>query len=89
MSTVRDPVCEMEVDPARAAARAEHQGDTYYFCSEACAASFRGDPDRYAGERERHEPPYTLSRHMTAPKFGSAGSGGLEDEPGPERHKRP
>jgi len=88
MSIVRDPVCEMDVDPARAAAQAVHQGDTYYFCSEACAISFRREPDRYAGDRERHEPPYTLSRHMTAPKFGSAGSGGLENEPGPERHER-
>ncbi len=88
MSSVRDPVCEMDVDPAGAAARAVHQGDTYYFCSEACAISFRREPDRYAGEPERHEPPYTLGRHLTAPKFGSAGSGGLENEPGPERHER-
>jgi hypothetical protein len=35
---------------------------------------------------ERHEPPYTVTANFVAPKFGSAGSGGLEDEPGPERH---
>lgn len=31
------------------------------------------------------EPPRTTTGHMTSPKFGSAGSGGAELEPGPER----
>lgn len=35
---------------------------------------------------ERHEPPYTTTRNFTAPKFGSAGSGGLEYERIPEQH---
>jgi YHS domain-containing protein len=87
MSLVKDPVCGMQVDTGRAAATATHQNVTYHFCSTACADTFRADPDRYA-DRERHEPPYTASEHMTAPKFGSAGSGGLENEPGPERHER-
>lgn len=26
-----DPVCKMEVDPAKAAVAHEYQGDTYYF----------------------------------------------------------
>lgn len=30
-------------------------------------------------------PPRTTSGGITAPKFGSAGSGGAEIEPGPER----
>ena len=30
-------------------------------------------------------PPRTTTDGLTAPKFGSAGSGGLEMEPGPER----
>ena len=30
-------------------------------------------------------PPRTTTGKVTAPKFGSAGSGGLELEPGPER----
>jgi hypothetical protein len=30
-------------------------------------------------------PPYTTRGPITAPKFGSAGSGGLENEPGPEK----
>ena len=30
------------------------------------------------------EPPYTTTAKMTSPKFGSAGSGGAELEPGPK-----
>ena len=30
-------------------------------------------------------PPHTTTGKVTAPKFGSAGSGGAELEPGPER----
>lgn len=35
---------------------------------------------------ERHEPPYTKSDGIVAPKFGAAGSGGAEHERGPEMH---
>ncbi|HQX85976.1 MAG TPA: YHS domain-containing protein, partial [Aestuariivirga sp.] len=30
---VIDPVCGMTVDPATAKHKAEHQGQSYYFCS--------------------------------------------------------
>ncbi len=45
---VKDPVCGMEVDPKQAAARAEYQGKTYYFCSPGCKAAFEKDPAKYA-----------------------------------------
>lgn len=45
---VTDPVCGMTVDPATAAASAQYEGRTYYFCSKTCAASFEADPVRYA-----------------------------------------
>jgi hypothetical protein len=35
--------------------------------------------------REEPNPPRTTSGIFTSPKFGSAGSGGAELEPGPER----
>jgi hypothetical protein len=35
--------------------------------------------------RGQPNPPRTTSGKMTSPKFGSAGSGGAELEPGPER----
>jgi RND family efflux transporter MFP subunit len=46
----RDPVCGMEVDPgkAKAAGRvADHEGTTYYFCSDECRKSFEQDVHHY------------------------------------------
>ena len=51
---VTDPVCGMQVDPAKAAAQAEHQGKTYYFCSESCRKQFGADPGKYAGQTPAH-----------------------------------
>jgi putative ABC transport system ATP-binding protein len=47
---VTDPVCEMRIDPARAAGRREHANATYFFCSDICLGRFDADPDRYARE---------------------------------------
>ncbi len=44
-----DPVCKMEVDPAKAAAQAQYAGRTYYFCSQSCHKAFTAEPRRYAG----------------------------------------
>jgi uncharacterized membrane protein YraQ (UPF0718 family) len=44
-----DPVCGMKVDRAKAL-RAEHEGTTYYFCSEHCLHAFESDPQSYAGK---------------------------------------
>lgn len=45
--TVVDPVCGMEVHPDSAAASEEHDGVTFYFCSEGCHRSFVADPHHY------------------------------------------
>src|SRR5574338_853070 len=42
-----DPVCGMQVQEGSAAAKAEHGGRCYYFCSERCATRFRADPAAY------------------------------------------
>ena len=39
-----DPVCGMQVDPAKAAGRTEHSGQTFYFCSKSCKAKFDANP---------------------------------------------
>jgi YHS domain-containing protein len=36
----KDPVCGMIVAPEKAAAKVEHAGETYYFCSKRCAERF-------------------------------------------------
>lgn len=46
-SLVTDPVCGMKVDPKRAAGSAEHQGQTYFFCSSHCLARFQANPVQY------------------------------------------
>lgn len=63
-----DPVLPPEdVEPTR-----EREADR-----EAERQAERTDRDRVAN------PPHTTSDGVTAPKFGSAGSGGAEYEPGP------
>ena len=44
-----DPVCGMEVDPATAEWKTEHEGKTYYFCSKACLEDFVEDPGSFLG----------------------------------------
>lgn len=48
----KDPVCGMEVDPAKAAATAEYKGQTYYFCAPGCKAAFEKEPEKYLGQTE-------------------------------------
>src|SRR6266581_2367889 len=43
----RDPVCGMMVDPEKAAAKVEHAGKAYYFCSKNCAERFSGEPEKF------------------------------------------
>lgn len=48
-----DPVCGMDVDPARAAGTATYKGKTYYFCSTHCREAFVAAPEKYLGGGER------------------------------------
>ena len=50
---VTDPVCGMTIDPATAAASADHDGRTFSFCSTHCANQFRTDPATFASEGQR------------------------------------
>ncbi|GAC1621704.1 MAG: heavy metal translocating P-type ATPase [Candidatus Acidiferrum sp.] len=44
---VKDPVCGMMVDPQKAAGKAEHRGETYFFCSARCAERFQKEPKTF------------------------------------------
>ncbi len=46
--TTIDPICEMTVDPAKAAGNSEYRGKTYYFCSAGCKEKFDRAPGQYA-----------------------------------------
>lgn len=71
LTTTSDPVCGMNVDPAEAAGRSIHLGQTYYFCSKSCKAKFDAAPEQFvqharadADEKhcaECHAPPKTAT----------------------------
>ena len=44
---VKDPVCGMMVEPGKAAAKTEHAGKTYHFCSVRCGERFRAEPAKF------------------------------------------
>ncbi len=48
MAMVIDPVCGMRIDAEDAGATVDHEGKTYYFCSQACRDAFVADPTSYA-----------------------------------------
>lgn len=52
-----DPVCGMRVSRISAAAEAEHQGKTYYFCAPLCRDAFLADPERYLRPHRQHGMP--------------------------------
>ncbi|HKV63769.1 MAG TPA: heavy metal translocating P-type ATPase [Candidatus Acidoferrum sp.] len=43
----KDPVCGMMVAPDEAAAKVEHAGQAYYFCSKRCAERFSTEPEKF------------------------------------------
>ncbi|MBX3720764.1 MAG: heavy metal translocating P-type ATPase [Turneriella sp.] len=44
---VKDPVCGMTIDPAKAAAKQVYKGETIHFCSLHCEKKFLTDPESY------------------------------------------
>jgi Cu+-exporting ATPase len=42
-----DPVCGMQIDPAKAAGTSEYKGQTIYFCCRECKAKFDANPGQY------------------------------------------
>jgi Cu+-exporting ATPase len=49
-----DPVCGMQVDTANpSGGTLEHKGQTYYFCSPGCKASFTKDPESFLSSQHK------------------------------------
>lgn len=53
--TVKDPVCGMTVDPAKARSHS-HAGQAYYFCSQGCQTKFVADPQKYLAPQVQPAP---------------------------------
>ncbi|MBB5056022.1 Cu+-exporting ATPase [Granulicella aggregans] len=59
-----DPVCGMKVDPAKAAATIEFEGESFYFCGKGCAAKFSADPMKYLQPKPAPEAPIQAAPGM-------------------------
>ena len=47
-SMVKDPVCGMEVNPAKASHSVKHNNEMVYFCCEGCESQFTATPEKFA-----------------------------------------
>jgi Cu+-exporting ATPase len=69
----RDPVCGMNVSPARAKHVYEHAGKKYYFCCARCVEKFAADPSGYLN---KPAPSGVVMLGMPAPKPASSDQSG-------------
>ncbi|MCX6641663.1 MAG: YHS domain-containing protein [bacterium] len=49
---VKDPVCKMEVDPAKATLKIEGKAGSLYFCSQSCEDAFKKNPTAYVTQAD-------------------------------------
>ena len=64
---VIDPVCGMSISPADAVGTAEHNGQTFHFCSDACLLQFRANPDQFVGAKLATVAPANPEAEYTCP----------------------
>ena len=55
-ASVKDPVCEMSVDPHNTKYTAIHGGRSWYFCSAECRDKFTASPAKYLTPQQQNEP---------------------------------
>jgi Cu+-exporting ATPase len=74
---VLDPVCGMTVDPHKTQHRHSYRGEPYYFCSAGCRTKFAADPEKYLGDKPRHEdvPEGTIYTCPMHPEIRQVGPG--------------
>ena len=53
---LKDPVCGMFVDPATSTLSADHDGQTFHFCSAGCRTKFIADPALYLDPERKAKP---------------------------------
>lgn len=61
---IKDPVCGMKVDQAKAQQKSEYQGTTYYFCSEGCKNKFDANPAQFVKKGEKPGCPGMAMMHQ-------------------------
>lgn len=87
MASAKDPVCGMDVEKDKTPWKSKVGEKEYFFCSDRCRQDFEEDPIKYDPELKT-DPAYTVWHGFPAPRFGSAASGGLENEPVADRRRR-
>jgi heavy metal translocating P-type ATPase len=78
----KDPVCGMTVVPEKAAAKVEHAGEAYYFCSKHCAERFSQEPEKFLGA-----PGSAGMQHVSPPAGQGAMQQTLSGAPRTAKHK--
>jgi P-type Cu+ transporter len=84
----RDPVCGMNVDPDKAAAKVEHAGKTYYFCAAGCARRFQQTPEKYLQPAKMQTAPSGLANLHSASRSLAAAAAPAKDAK-PPNHEPP
>src|SRR3979411_3043683 len=74
-SSVKDPVCGMNVEPFTAKHKLDHAGKTYYFCCAPCLEKFRARPGDYLGPRPAAAAGLHVINIMAAATKGAAVTG--------------
>ncbi len=76
----KDPVCGMSVTMSAEARQADHDGETFYFCSDKCQTKFTADPVYYAsGKASDRNMTSQAGTQYTCPMHPEI----VRDEPGP------
>ncbi len=53
MAMATDTVCGMRIDTDDAAATADYEGKTYYFCADGCRMQFEENPKAFVKEESK------------------------------------
>jgi len=72
VSTVHDPVCHMDIDPASAAGTSDYGGVTYYFCARGCKLDFDDDPEAVLAAEAAYDHSQAMDHGMAAAAPASA-----------------
>jgi P-type Cu+ transporter len=71
-TSVKDPVCGMNVEPLSTKHKLDHAGKTYNFCSAPCLEKFRARPDDYLGPHPAAAAGLQVINIMSAAAKGAA-----------------
>ena len=66
-AAIKDPVCGMEVDPAKTPHKAHYEGHEYFFCSARCRSKYQKEPSRYTPSAPRPMPAAPVGAIYTCP----------------------